>query len=605
MSVSVFMKNTIKPDLTGLDKEKWAARIAYWREYPDKFCDDMQAADADFSLNIMQRLYMRARARYKNSFLSATRGSTKSYISMLSDLVEAVLYPGKWMAMVAPSKEQSGNIATETYDRIAKNYPRLCKEFESIRTQKDMFIATLYCGGKYRTAAVQNSSRGGNDSDITVEEVGQNGGGAVGAAFNEKIFMSAFLPRVRMKRFIRNRVDPLERRQRKGYITSASSKQTYAYRVMRRMFKKMAQGDPDYIVLGNTWEATVFLGLKTVQEIEEYYADSTLLDFYREYESIWTGTTTDSLVSDEMLSRCRKLKYAEFGHCGKDNVRYVVGFDIAREEGQQNAESAIVVVKETLMTEKENASPTPKYWKDVVYIESFIGADHTTQARRVKQVYAAFCPPQDDKYYEDTVLVIDANGYGMAVRDELMKDLGDGISPFAPMNDPDGKLTDLILPGASKTMYCMKANTTEDPESEMVVYYETEFQHGRVRLLIGELEGLDAYKKHVRAKDDSHDSEYVTPYKNTEKLCEQIANLKLKGEGNNRREARIHKSIPRDIHSALKYCLRMSNRREIADAMNREPDESEWDAVYEAGFGGIPTQPKQHAAFRTKARAFK
>ena len=601
MPTSSFKKDTIKPDLTGLNKELWSARIAYYREYPDKFLDDMQAEDADFSLNILQRIYLRARLRYKNSFLSATRGSTKSYISQVGDLTEAVLYPGKWVSMVAPSKEQSCNIAQETYDRIKKNYPRLCLEFESIRAQKDVFAVTLYCGGKYRTAAVQNSSRGGNDSDITVEEVGQTGGGAI---FNDKIFVSAFLPRVRMKRFVNNRYDPNERRQRKSYITSASSKQTYAYRVMRRIFKKMAQGDKDNIVLGNTWELTVMLGLKTVQEIDEYFSDSTLLDFYREYCSVWTGTTTDSLVTDEALTRARKIKYAEFGHCGSDKVRYVIAFDIAREEGQQNAESAIVVVKETAMTSKENASPTTKYWKDVVYAESFEGADHNTQARRVKQIYANFMPPLDEGDYQDTILVIDANGYGMSIRDELMKDLGDGIPPFAPINDAEGKLSDLIEPGAMQTMYCLKANTTENPEADMVTYFEAEFQHGRVRLLIGENEGLEEYKKHVRAKDDSHDSEYVVPYKTTGKLCDQIANLRIKGEGNNRREARIHKSIPRDIHSALKYALRMSQLREIEDAKNKSDNENEWTELFDNSHRPL-VQPKHNMPFNTKGRAFR
>jgi hypothetical protein len=601
MPTSSFKRETIKPDISNLNKELWSARIAYWREYPDKFLDDMLAPDADFTLNVLQRIYIRARLRYKNSFLSATRGTTKSYISQAADLVEAVLYPGKWISMVAPSKEQSCNIAQETYDRIKKNYPRLCKEFESIRAQKDVFAVTLYCGGKYRTAAVQNSSRGGNDSDITVEEVGQTGGGAV---FNDKIFVSAFLPRVRMKRFVNNRYDPNERRQRKSYITSASSKQTYAYRVMRRIFKKMAQGSNQDIVLGNTWELTVMLGLKTTQEIEEYFADSTLLDFYREYCSVWTGTTTDSLVTDEALARARKIKYAEFKHCGSDKVRYVVAFDIAREEGQQTADSAIVVVKETKMSDRDNASPMTKYWKDVVYAESFEGADHNTQARRVKQIYANFMPPVDDKEYEDTILVIDANGYGMSIRDELMKDLGDGIPPFAPINDPEGKLNDQIEAGAMRTMYCMKANTVENPEADMVVYYESEFQHGRVRLLIGENEGLEEYKKHIHAKDDSLDSEYVVPYKNTEKLCDQIANLRIKGEGNNRREARIHKSVPRDIHSALKYALRMSQFREIEESANKDDTLNEWEEAF-SRVGNSRVQPKHNMPFKNvRGKAF-
>ena len=256
------------------------------------------------------------------------------------------------------------------------------------------------------------------------------------------------------------------------------------------------------------------------------------------------------------------------------------------------------------MSEHDNASPMTKFWKDVVYAESFEGADHNTQARRVKQIYANFMPPIDDGDYEDTLLVIDANGYGMAIRDELMKDLGDGIPAFAPINDPEGKLDDQIVPGSMRTMYCMKSNTVENPEADMVVYYESEFQHGRVRLLIGEQEGLEEYKKHIKAKDDSHDSEYVVPYKTTDILCDQIANLRIKGEGNNRREARIHKTIPRDIHSALKYALRMSQLREIEESASKQDDESPWAKVYREN-AQKRVQPKHNMPFKNRGRAFR
>ncbi|MHC1722458.1 MAG: hypothetical protein AB9836_04535 [Aminipila sp.] len=567
-------KDDVKPDLSMIDKEKWRARVAYWREYSDKFLDEFESTEADFTLNILQRIYMRVSARYKNSFITATRGSTKSYISQGTELAECDLFPGKWISMVAPSKEQSRNIAKETNDQFIKNYPMFSKEFKITKDTADEFVLSFPCGSKYRTAAVQNSSRGGNDHDISVEEVGQTGGGAV---FNEQIYLSAFLPRVRKKRFVKGRRDLNERVQRKSYITSASSKQTYAYRVMRNFTKKMMRGDKDYYSIGNSWEVTVMLGLKTIQEIAEYAADASQLDFMREFGSVWTGTTTDSLVSDEILSRSRKIQIAEFRHCGDPKVRYVVGYDVAREEGQQNAESAIVVVKETPMSSKENASPTEKYWKDVVYIESFEGAEHTAQAKHVKQIYANFCPPQDDNDYEDTIFVVDANGYGMALRDELMKNLHDGIPPFAPKNDD--RLEAQVQPGAARIMYCMKADTATDPESEMVIYYESEFEHGRVRLLVDSKEGLEKFKKKHKIHNDDSDYKYVVPYQNTQKLTDQISNLKQKGEGTNKRETRIHKSIPRDIHSALKYCLRMSQLRELENG-KIDKEEDEWEKEF-------------------------
>lgn len=567
----------IRPDLSLINKDKWRARISYLREYPDKYLDICEAEDADFSLNMLQRVYMRVNARYQNSFITATRGSTKSYISQAGELAECTLFPGKWVSMVAPSKEQSRNIAKETNDQIKKNYPLLAKEFVITRDAKDEFQLSFPCGSKYRTAAVQNSARGGNDHDIVVEEIGQTGQGAV---FNEAIFLSAFLPRVRKKRFVRGRLDPGERVQRKTYMTSASSKQTYAFRVARRILKKMIEGDPNYFYIGNSWEITVILGLKTIQEISDYAEDATLLDFMREFGSIWTGTTANSLVSDEILNRSRKIKYAEFGHSGDVKARYIVSYDAAREEGQANAESAIIVIKETPQNTKENHSSTTRYWKDIVYVETFAGEEHTLQAKRIKQLYADFCPPQDGKDYEDTIVCIDANGFGMAVRDELFKNLHDGITPFAPMND--NRFEDQIQDGAARVLYCMKADANGDYETDMVVYYESEFEHGRVRLLVDEKEGVELYRQKFKLKDDDERLLKVAAvYKNTQKYVDQVSNLKQKGEGTNRKETRIHKSIPRDIHSAAKYGLRMSQLREIKESKVDKTKKNPWEEEFE------------------------
>ena len=59
------------------------------------------------------------------------------------------------------------------------------------------------------------------------------------------------------------------------------------------------------------------------------------LSFQREYESIWTGSSTDSLVSLEDLNKCRVLPKSEDKAIDKD-AQYVLSYDVAR--GQKEAQ---------------------------------------------------------------------------------------------------------------------------------------------------------------------------------------------------------------------------------------------------------------------------
>ena len=85
----------------------------------------------------------------------------------------------------------------------------------------------------------------------------------------------------------------------------------------------------------------------------------------REYESIYTGSNSDNLVSEEKLAKARTVQCAEWEHCGKSNVEYVLAYDVARDEGAENAQSALVVIK---LTPKSNGFykrtyNCSKWWK--------------------------------------------------------------------------------------------------------------------------------------------------------------------------------------------------------------------------------------------------
>jgi metal-dependent hydrolase (beta-lactamase superfamily II) len=68
------------------------------------------------------------------------------------------------------------------------------------------------------------------------------------------------------------------------------------------------------------------------------------LAFQREYESIWTGSSTDSLVQLDDLNKCRIVGKAEIKAEDRE-CEYVLSYDVARAEGSANADSALSVIK--------------------------------------------------------------------------------------------------------------------------------------------------------------------------------------------------------------------------------------------------------------------
>ena len=65
------------------DDDACALLVSYWRWYPDKFLDLIESETADYSLEIVQRVNMRAFCRYQTVFITGSRGTTKTYVAFL------------------------------------------------------------------------------------------------------------------------------------------------------------------------------------------------------------------------------------------------------------------------------------------------------------------------------------------------------------------------------------------------------------------------------------------------------------------------------------------------------------------------------------------
>ena len=338
-------------------------------------------------------------------------------------------------------------------------------------------------------------------------------------------------------------VDPNEIHKREIYITTASTQQQFAYDKCNEIFNDMMNGGTSFCT-GNSYDLPCMYGQLDIDFIEEKRDSPTysILDFMREYESIYTGSSSDNLVSDEKLNKCRTLSIAEWESSGDPKSQYILAYDVSRSTGKENALCALVVIK---ITPRGDGT----YHKQVVNIFSLEGQHDTWQAKFLKQKV---------KEYKASILVIDANGIGSGVVDQLVLDLNDGNPAYKVVNDIDNQWTKYHTPDAVPMVYALKAQRKETKNSDMINNIMKVFNKLDVELLKTPNEGIKEIEKKNKKKF-KHDSEEIAiaeiPYILTNNLCDEVMNLLYKQRGNDSDIEQISRSIPKDKFSALMYGL--------------------------------------------------
>lgn len=148
--------------------------ISFFRVYPDKLVDlyiEASGPECNFKLSSYQRLFLRAMARYKDVFLTFSRGTAKSFTDELWNILECILYPNTKLAIVATSKNQSAAIVEAKISEILNFLPILNFEIKKISKVKDQFTVYFKNGSTLGNLAAKASSRGLRFTGLTIEEI--------------------------------------------------------------------------------------------------------------------------------------------------------------------------------------------------------------------------------------------------------------------------------------------------------------------------------------------------------------------------------------------------------------------------------------------------
>lgn len=536
----------------------WRKYCGLWRSYPDYFLDFIRDDNCKIRLFFFQRIFLRLIFRFRRVFITATRGTSKTYICILAMYLLCIFYPGIKLFLCAPGKEQAAKIGQEKLEDIWSHFPILKDEIVDYKKSKDYTKLVFRHGSRMDVVQQKDAARGGRRHGGLVEE-------AADEHTDGNMINSVIIPLMADKRIAMcGGNDPYEIHKREMYMTTAGTRQSFAFTKLKDVYKDMFAGK-SAIAVGAGYELPCDAGLLDLEYIMEQQEDESYnpLSFAREFESVWTGSSENSLIDLEKLQRCRTLKYAEDKATDKD-AEYVIGYDVARAEGALNANSAMCVIK---IVPKGNG----EYSKSLVNMFGIKGTHFREQALFIKQMVAI---------YKGTILVVDTNGLGRGLVDELVLDI-DENPIYSVVNDD--RFDKYKVPNSIPMIYSMIAHTKGHANSDMYNVFVQNINGGKLKMLRTASDAkVELLKK--RGMDSERLMNELRPYLAVDLFAEEVMNLEYKQRGNQTDVKQISRAIPKDKFSAVVYALYWIYLKE-RENKKRQEEKFDWADMVHVGAG--------------------
>ena len=520
--------------------------LSIFTAYPDIYLDFITPEDSNFRLFFYQRVTLRAIMRYKDIYVTAPRAFSKSFITILGLMLQCIFMPGTKRFICAPGKGQSAQIAKEKIVEIYDRWPLIRKEIvggEITDTPgnfgKDYVTLKFRNGSQFDVVGALDSTRGGRRHGGLIDEVRDH---------EEQPINEIVLPLMNVsRRMPDNTVNPKEPNQQRIFMTSAGVKTSFAYDLLLDTFEDSIIHPENSIVLGCDYRVPVLHGLLDKTYVNKLKTSPSYSEesFAREYMSIWSGSSDESWFNFDKLQKYRKIKNPETHAKFRpgSNQFYLISVDV----GRINDQTVACVFR-------VNIDHTGKHWATLVNIKVLARSAETKtftqQAIDIKRLIRDFEPRE---------VVIDTNGLGVGLADEMIKPQYDEMGEFYPAYAFENDETYYAIQpkDAPKILYSLKANGPLNSKIHGNAY--ARLTSGMVRFLIKEQEAKNALMStQVGQKMSVYQRvERLLPHEMTTKLFEEMANLRLKRTGNATDIVleQINPRYPKDKYSSFAYGL--------------------------------------------------
>jgi len=320
----------------------------------------------------------------------------------------------------------------------------------------------------------------------------------------------------------------LTERNKEIYISSAWYKSHWSWDKFLAYKEAMLEGKK-YFVCGLPYQLSIAENLlmkeQVLDEMQEKDFDS--ISWSMEMDCLFFGQNENAYFKFEDVTKCRVLKKPfiptlNIDYDKKKKVKderrngekRVIGVDLALMGGNVNDNTIFTCIR---------LIPTPsgeEYEKQVVYIESLNGQHSTKQAIRLKQLYEDF---------KADYVVMDTYGNGISIFDDCVKVLYDEerdveYEAWTCFNNEDmaeRSTSENALP----IIFSIKAGA--EINHKIATYLRNDFQKGRIKLLVNELEGMEHLinnKDYIR-KSEEEKANMEFPYLQTTSLVNELVNL--------------------------------------------------------------------------------
>lgn len=538
--------------------EEW---IAYWRANIHRFVEDYLG----IKLRRFQEVLIYSMDNADKTIIIATRGMGKSFITAVYAVAVAILYPNSKIVVITKTMKQAERFISEKIEtELVELSPVFNREVERIGYEDMVKTVWLKNGSIIKAANLGESTRGMRATVLILDEAVQ---------LEKTSLESVGLPllnqiRYRPFAFINGYENYPERLGKEIYLTSGWFKAHYFYKDYFLPNIREMMGGLSRFCLSLSHKTPVRAGILPKERIDGYKKTMTPMQFAMEIEGLFYGENADAFFSSDEVGSCRVLKETFLPPTkeeyilrnllndktiGTESIKKVGGefrvlsADIALQAGRRNDNSVYSILRN--IPNKDGKT----YTKELVYMESHNGLNADLQALYIKRLFYTF---------DIHAMIIDANGIGMTVYNELKKETvdeerGTTYPAWGSFNE-EGVNIGTVSQGVHHVMYTMKA--TAQSNSDMALKVKSDLNRKLLLLPSDESELQEYFEKkyNFSNKDGSQQAEILRTYRETRLLFMEMINLEYVLL-NNLIKIKEKSTSTKDRYSSLAYGVYLSD----------------------------------------------
>lgn len=327
--------------------------------------------------------------------------------------------------------------------------------------------------------------------------------------------------------------NPVELNGQINFFTTPAFKGTREYERNVEFVDEMTNPMSGKIILGSDWQLACSYGRgETKAEILKKKESLTPSAFAKNYGGVWTGCAEGSVVNISKLFDLRVVSSPELK--GVKDGEYVISVDVARSQNTNNNQCSVAVLRIIRGNRQKIKQVRLVNMINIPAILNF-----KAQAQEIMRI---------KNRYDARAVVVDANGLGAGVVDELVNEqldtnTGEFLGCYKTINvEMDSESDD-----AEEVLYALKSSGIN---SEIIINF-IDYINSQKLALLERKPGLVYEVEENKYLED----EYLAHIQ-TDLLIDEIANLKLKQMTTGKYTVeQVTRKIDKDRWAALAYGL--------------------------------------------------